>query len=217
MHRRHRPGPCPPFVRGCVPGPGHSPRPPVLADSHHSTQTPFVTNISAVQMVSEAISAEARMALRLLSPDRCHPVRAGGAGQGLGSLGARPRLRGAVSVLDVLAGEPIMAGQGEGRRPQAGNVYAVVSGPTVQPRGRAGAWLRSSLRGSRSCRPRGHGAVRVRAAGSIRGAAAPPGAGPDLRGITRCPCPGLLTRPLARGCGRPVTRPARRAARRRRR
>ena len=41
----------------------------------------------------------------------------------------------------------------------------------------AGAWLRSSLRGSRGCRPRGHGTVRVRAAGSIRPAAAPPGAG----------------------------------------
>ena len=67
MHRRHRPGPCPPSVRECVPGPGHSLRPPVLADSHHRTQTPFVTNISAVQMVSEAISAEARR-----RPDPAH-------------------------------------------------------------------------------------------------------------------------------------------------
>ena len=49
MHRRHRPGPCPPSVRGCVPGPGHSPRPPVLADSHQRMQTLAITSVSAVQ------------------------------------------------------------------------------------------------------------------------------------------------------------------------
>jgi Phosphoesterase family len=31
------------------------------------------------------------------------------------------------------------------------------------------------------------------------------GRGPDLQAITLCPCPGLLTRPRPRGCGRPVT------------
>ena len=41
----------------------------------------------------------------------------------------------------------------------------------------------------------GMGRVRVRAAGSIRQPAGPPGAGPVKPAITRCPRPGLLTRP----------------------
>ena len=43
------------------------------------------------------------------------------------------------------------------------------------------------------------------------------GRGPDLLAITRCPCPGLLTRRPWRRCAWPVTWPARRAWRRRRR
>ena len=57
--------------------------------------------------------------------------------------------------------------------------------------------------GTRGCRPRGHGAFRVRAAGSIRGTAAPPGRGPDLGAITRCPRPGgphAACRSRARTC-----------------
>jgi len=49
------------------------------------------------------------------------------------------------------------------------------------PRGQvvslAGSRLRSSLRGARGWWPRGHGAVRVRAAGSIRPGGRPPVAG----------------------------------------
>ncbi len=59
----------------------------------------------------------------------------------------------------------------------------------------------------------GMGRVRVRAAGSIRQAASPPGAGPVKPAITRCPRPGLLTR--AAPLGWPGIGPGRRAWRRR--
>jgi integrase len=48
-HRRHRPGPCPLSVREPAPCPAHSPRPPVLADSHHRMQTLAITSVSADQ------------------------------------------------------------------------------------------------------------------------------------------------------------------------
>jgi hypothetical protein len=134
------------------------------------------------------------------------------------ALGSGRACAGAAGVLDALVGKPIMAGQGKGRGPAAGTgVMWLCSSPTVQPRGRAGAWLRSSLRGSRGCRPRGHGAVRGGQRDQSQARPRPPGRGPDLRATTRCPCPGLLTRPLAPGGGRPVNGPARRAARRRHR
>ena len=69
------------------------------------------------------------------------------------------------------------AGPGFGDTAVAGN--GVVVG--ARPRGSlgvvAGARLRSSLRGSRAGPARVHGALRGRAAGSIRGTAGPPGAG----------------------------------------
>ena len=54
----------------------------------------------------------------------------------------------------------------------------------------AGAWLRSSLRVARGVWPREHGAVRVRAAGSIRGAACRPGAGARTGGDHALPVSG---------------------------
>ena len=158
------------------------------------------------------------MALRLLSPDRCHPVLAGGAGQGSGSFGTRPRLRGAAGVLDVLADEPIMAGQGDACRPQPGNGGMRLC-PTPRcglAAGRApGAVIRSEF--PRLPAAGAWGGSRAGSGINQRRGRAAGGGGPDLRAITNCPCPGLHTRPLARGCGRPVTLPARRAARRRRR
>ena len=59
----------------------------------------------------------------------------------------------------------------------------------------------------------GMGRVRVRAAGSIRQAASPPGAGAGKPAITRCSRPGLLTRPAALRW--PGIGPGRRAWRRR--
>jgi hypothetical protein len=56
--------------------------------------------------------------------------------------------------------------------------------------GLAGLRLRSSLRGSRGGWPRGHGAFRVRAAGSITGTAAPPVAGARPAGDHALPVSG---------------------------
>ena len=67
---------------------------------------------------------------------------------------------------------------------------------------RAGAGLRSSLRGSRGWLAAGAWGV-SRAGSGInqrRGRAAR-GRGPDLQAITRCPCPGLLTPRPRRRCG----------------
>jgi hypothetical protein len=58
-HRRHHPRPCPPYVREPVPGPAHSPRPPVPASPQYHMQTPAIVSVSAAQTASEAISAEA--------------------------------------------------------------------------------------------------------------------------------------------------------------
>ena len=59
-HRRHHPRPCPLSVREPVPGPARSPRPPGPAGPQHRMQTLAATSISAAQIASEAISAEAR-------------------------------------------------------------------------------------------------------------------------------------------------------------
>jgi len=67
------------------------------------------------------------------------------------------------------------------------------------------------------CWPREHGALRVRQRDQSEPRPRRPGRGPDLRAITRCRCPGLLTPPPGRGCGRPGTGPARRASGRTRR
>ena len=58
-HRRHRPRPCPLYVREPVPGPAHSPRPSGPADLQHRMQTLVVTSVFADQAACEAISAEA--------------------------------------------------------------------------------------------------------------------------------------------------------------
>ena len=124
---------------------------------------------------------------------------------GLG-LTFRPCLRGAASVLEALAGGPIMAGQGERLQTFGGTGYVVVFGPygAVSWQGRRLAAVIPS--GFPRLPAAGAWGGPRRAAGSIRGAAAPPGGGgPDLQAITRCPCPGLLTRPRAHGCGRPGT------------
>jgi hypothetical protein len=67
-----------------------------------------------------AFAGHGGMASRLLSPDRCRfraSRRCGSrTGPGPAAFG------GAAGVLDAPAGEPIMAGQGEGRRPQAGGM-----------------------------------------------------------------------------------------------
>jgi hypothetical protein len=103
----------------------------------------------------------------------------------------RPCLRGAAGVLEALAGEPIMAGQGERLQTFGGNgVMWLCPGPTVQPRGRAGAWLRSSLRGSRGCRPRGHGAVRGGQRDQSEARPRRPGAGARPAGDHALPVPG---------------------------
>jgi hypothetical protein len=63
-----------------------------------------------------------------------------------------------VSVLDDLpAGAAAEARWWERHIVEVLTGVPLCSGPTVQPRGRAGAWLRSSLRGSRGYRPRGMG------------------------------------------------------------
>ena len=79
---------------------------------------------------------------------------------------------------------------------------------------RAGSRLRSSLRGARGWRPRGHGAD-ARAGSGINqtGGQATRGWGPVKPAITRCPRPGLLTRPSASWW--PGRGPGRRASRRR--
>ena len=85
----------------------------------------------------------------------CFPVaaipgeRADGSRTGRSPAGAA----GAAGVLGPAVRDPIME-----RREPGG--YAVVFRPHGAALCRAGAWLRSSLRGSRGCRPRGHGAVR---------------------------------------------------------
>ena len=58
-NRRHHPGPCPPYVRRPVSRPAHSPRPPGSAGPQHCTQAPAATNVSAVQMTSDTVSAAA--------------------------------------------------------------------------------------------------------------------------------------------------------------
>jgi hypothetical protein len=57
-HRRFRPDPVRIYVRELVPRPGHGPRPPGPAGSHHHINTPAVTGVSAVQSASESLSAE---------------------------------------------------------------------------------------------------------------------------------------------------------------
>jgi hypothetical protein len=57
--RRHHPRPRPLYVREPVPGPAHSPRPSGPAGSQHRMRTLAATSVSAAQVASEAISAEA--------------------------------------------------------------------------------------------------------------------------------------------------------------
>jgi len=59
-HRRHHPRPCPLYVREPVPGPVHSPRPPGPPGPQHRARAPAANSVSAAQVASEAISAEAR-------------------------------------------------------------------------------------------------------------------------------------------------------------
>ncbi len=54
------PGRCPLYVREPATSPAHSPRPPGPADSQRRIQTLAITSVSAGQMISEALSAEAR-------------------------------------------------------------------------------------------------------------------------------------------------------------
>ena len=144
------------------------------------------------------VLARPSRAWALVAP--CFPVaaipgeRADGSGTGRSPAGAA----GAAGVLGPAVRDPIME-----RRERGG--MRLCSGPTVQP----------CVGQAPGCgHPFGVPAVAGRggmgrsAAGSginqRRGRAAR-GRGPDLQAITRCPCPGLLTRPQARGCGRSGT------------
>lgn len=89
----------------------------------------------------------------------------GRAGQGPG----RARLRGgAAGVLEVAGRDPIM-----GRQEARG--MELCSGPWCSLCCGQAPGCGHPLGGSHGCRPRGHGAVRVRAAGSIRATAGPAG------------------------------------------
>ena len=67
VHRRHRPGPCPLYVREPATSLAHSPRLPCPADSPRRTQTAAVATVYTGQAVPEALSAEARR-----RPDPAH-------------------------------------------------------------------------------------------------------------------------------------------------
>jgi len=58
-HRRHHPGPCPPYVREPVSRPAHSPRPPGSAGPQHCTQASAAVRVSAAQAASAETATEA--------------------------------------------------------------------------------------------------------------------------------------------------------------
>jgi hypothetical protein len=138
--------------------------------------------------------------------DRRRPVRAGGPAARCARVhrpdgrvkdqAAPGRASGAGGVLEAVVRDPIM---GERER---GAVCGCLA-PRCSLCVRSGvAWLRSSLRGSRGLPAAGAwGGPRAGSGINQRHGRAARGREPDLRAITRCLYPGLLTR--SRGCGRP--------------
>jgi hypothetical protein len=87
-----------------------------------------------------------------------------------------------------------------------GGGVRLCSGPTVQPCQWQAPGCGHPFEVPAACWPRGAwGGPRAGSGINQRRGRAARGRGPDLRAITRCPCPGLLTRPVPRGCGRPGT------------
>ena len=120
---------------------------------------PGATGQVAVQVIPEGAEPVKGLMCPFSPGSRAFP---GTPGTGPGSRVERPTGR-----------TTLGAGPGCGDTWVAGNGYAIVAGPRCSVGVWAGARLRSSLRVPAGCQSAGHGALRVPAAGSIRGAAAP--------------------------------------------